>query len=152
MKTAALALLSVSLLLSLGACSEINSPQSSRTTGIIESCPDSPNCVSSDAADKNHFIMPFQLATTAEKAWPIVIEVIMELPRSNIIQQTDSFLAVECRSAVLAFVDDLKLQLRANEGIIAVYSASRIGYSDFGVNHDRIEVLRAALIKRGVVK
>ncbi|MFT6349124.1 MAG: hypothetical protein ACJAYB_002142 [Psychromonas sp.] len=152
MKIATLALLNVSLLLSLSACSEINSPQSSSATESIEPCPASPNCVSSDAADKNHFIMPFQLTTTAEKAWPMVIEVIMELPRSNIIQQKDNLLAVECRSAVLGFVDDLKLQLRASEGIIAVYSASRIGYSDFGVNRDRIEVLRAALIKRGVIK
>jgi uncharacterized protein (DUF1499 family) len=152
MKTTALALLTVSLILPLSACSEINSPQNSRATDSIGSCPASPNCVSSDATDKKHLIQPFQLATTAEKAWPIVIEVIMQLPRSNIVRQTDSFLAVECRSAVFGFVDDLKLQLRVSEGIIAVYSASRIGYSDFGVNRDRIEVLRAALIKRGVLK
>ncbi|ABM03576.1 hypothetical protein DUF1499 [Psychromonas ingrahamii 37] len=147
MKAAALALLSASLL-TLSACT----PQSSHATGNIEPCPTSPNCVSSDATDKNHFILPFQLTTSAEKAWPIVIEVIMALPRSNIIQQTDDFLDVECRSAVFGFVDDLKLQLRVSEGLIAVYSASRIGYSDFGVNRDRIEVLRAALIKRGVIK
>jgi uncharacterized protein (DUF1499 family) len=149
MKKATLASLSVSLILSLSACSEINSPP---TTGGIEPCPASPNCVSSDASDKNHLILPLQLATTAEKAWPIVIEVIMQFPRSNIVRQTDNFLDVEYRSAVFGFVDDLKLQLRASKGIIAVYSASRIGYSDFGVNRDRIELLRAALIKRGAVK
>lgn len=150
MKTLALTLLAVSFV--LGACSEVNSPESSRSNMIIESCPASPNCVSSEATDKKHSILPFQLAITAEKAWPIVIEVIMQYPRSSIVRQTDSFLQVEYRSAVFGFVDDLKLQLRVRKGVIAVYSASRLGYYDFGVNRDRIEVLRAALIKRGVVK
>ncbi|HEY7866737.1 MAG TPA: DUF1499 domain-containing protein [Psychromonas sp.] len=152
MKIAALALLTVCLILSLSACSETNPPQSSRVIERIDPCPTSPNCVSSDASDKKHFILPFQLTTSAEQAWPIVQEVILQLPRSSIVRQTDSFLQVECRSAVFGFVDDLKLQLRANKGIIAVYSASRLGYSDFGVNRDRIEALRAALIKRGVIK
>lgn len=152
MKIAAPALLTVCLILNLSACSEINSPESSRSTESIDPCPTSPNCVSSDATAKKQLILPFQLATKAERAWPVVHEVVMQLPRSNIVQQTDSFLHVECRSAVFGFVDDLKLQLRAREGIIAVYSASRLGYYDFGVNRDRIEVLRAALIKRGVVK
>ncbi|MFT7053706.1 MAG: hypothetical protein ACJAU1_001263 [Psychromonas sp.] len=152
MKIAALALLTVGLILSLSACSETNSPESSRATESIAPCPTSPNCVSSDANDKKHLILPLQLTTSAEQAWPIVKEVIMQIPRSNLVRQTDSFLQVECRSALFGFVDDLKLQLRASEGIIAVYSASRLGYSDFGVNRDRIEALRAALIKRGVVK
>lgn len=148
MKKAAFVLLIVSFILNLSACSEINSPESSQSTV----CPSTPNCVSSDATDKNHFILPFQLTTKAEKAWPIVIKVIMQQPRSKIVQQTDDFLHVEYRSAVFGFVDDLKLQLRGSENIISVYSASRLGYSDFGVNRDRIEELRAALIKRGVIK
>jgi len=152
MKIPTLAILTVSVILNLSACSERNSPESSRSTESIVPCPTSPNCVSSDATDKMQHISPFQLATSAEKAWPIVQEVIIQIPRCNIVQQTDSFLQVECRSAVFGFVDDLKLQLRASQGIIAVYSGSRFGYSDFGVNRDRIEVLRAALIKRKVVK
>lgn len=152
MKIPVLALLTFSLILSLSACSELSSPESSRTIESIDPCPTSPNCVSSEATDKKQFILPFQLATSAEKAWPVVHEAIMELPRCTIVQQTDDFLHAECRSALFGFVDDLKLQRRSSEGIIAVYSGARLGYSDFGVNRDRIEVLRAALIKRKVVK
>lgn len=152
MKITTLTMLTVSLILTLSACSEINSPQSDHSAAIIEDCPSSPNCVSSNANDKNHFIYPFQLATTADRAWPVVQKVISEIPRCKIVQLTDSFLQVECRSAVFRFVDDLKLKLQASDGIIEVYSAARVGHSDFGVNRDRIETLRAALIKRGVVK
>jgi uncharacterized protein (DUF1499 family) len=52
---------------------------------------------------------------------------------------------------VFGFVDDLELHLRAAEGVIAVRSASRLGYSDLGVNRRRIEDLRALLIKQGTV-
>ena len=62
------------------------------------------------------------------------------------------YLHAECRSAVFGFVDDLELNLRPAEGIIAVRSASRLGYSDLGVNRKRIETLRTALIRQGIVK
>jgi uncharacterized protein (DUF1499 family) len=52
---------------------------------------------------------------------------------------------------VFGFIDDLELHLRSAEGLIAVRSASRLGYSDLGVNRRRIEDLRALLIKRGIV-
>ncbi|MCE3240443.1 MAG: hypothetical protein K0Q83_950 [Deltaproteobacteria bacterium] len=61
------------------------------------------------------------------------------------------YLHAECTSAVFGFVDDLELHLRIAEGVIAVRSASRLGYSDLGVNRRRIEDLRALLIKRGIV-
>jgi len=36
--------------------------------------------------------------------------------------------------------------------VIAVRSASRLGYSDFGVNRSRVEKLRGKLLSAGVVK
>jgi uncharacterized protein (DUF1499 family) len=66
------------------------------------------------------------------------------------VNETSGYLHAECRSALLGFVDDLELHLRPSEGVIAVRSASRLGYSDFGVNRRRVEVLRASLISRGM--
>jgi uncharacterized protein (DUF1499 family) len=74
------------------------------------------------------------------------------MPRTAIVTETGDYLHAECRSAMLGFVDDLELHLRPGAGIIAVRSASRTGRSDFGVNRSRVEDLRAALIKRGIVK
>lgn len=54
------------------------------------------------------------------------------LPRTKIIAATADYLA-KCTSAVFGFVDDLELHLRIAEGVIAVRSASRFGYSDLGV-------------------
>lgn len=120
--------------------------------GRLATCPDSPNCVSSDATDPAHYTSPFEIILPAREAWPLVREAVKAIPRTEITRQTDTYLHAECRSAVFRFVDDLELELRAGDGIIAVRSASRTGYSDFGVNRRRVEGLRERLRSRGVVK
>lgn len=41
---------------------------------------------------------------------------------------------------------------RASEGIIAVRSASRVGYGDLGVNRRRVEKLRSLLAREDIVR
>ena len=120
--------------------------------GTFTACPSSPNCVSSDASDGAHRIAPLQLAVAPATAWPAIREFVATgMPRTAIVTEQEGYLHAECRSAMLGFVDDLELHLRP-AGIIAVRSASRIGRSDFGVNRSRVEDLRAALIKQGIVR
>jgi uncharacterized protein (DUF1499 family) len=123
-----------------------------RMPGRLASCPDSPNCVSSDATDPSHHVPPFAIILPVNEAWRLVREAVNDIPRTTITEITDSYLHAECRSAVFRFVDDLELELRPAEGIIAVRSASRTGYSDFGVNRSRVERLRSVLKSRGLVK
>ena len=68
------------------------------------------------------------------------------------VKATGDYLHAECASAIMGFVDDLELHLRSPEGTIAVRSASRVGYSDLGVNTNRVERLRQKLEQAGVVK
>ncbi|MBI3571386.1 MAG: DUF1499 domain-containing protein [Gammaproteobacteria bacterium] len=118
----------------------------------LSPCPDSPNCVSSDASDSSHRVDAFEIIIPVDAAWRLAREAVNSLPRTEITQATDNYLHAECASAVFQFVDDLELELRAGAGIIAVRSASRKGYWDFGVNRRRAERLREALRSRGVVK
>ena len=122
------------------------------TADKLSPCPASPNCVCSDCDSAKHQIAPFILAVPALQAWQAVHEQITVLPRTRIISVNGNYLHAECRSAVFGFVDDLELQLRQEEGIIAVRSAARLGYYDFGVNRKRIETLRSTLRKEGVVR
>ena len=118
----------------------------------LERCPSSPNCFSSDDHDSDHKIAPFQLVKPANEVWLVVRELVSELPRTRIIKESENYLHAECRSFLFGFVDDLELQLRPADGIIAARSAARSGYADFGVNRRRIESLREALISRGMVR
>ena len=120
--------------------------------GRLAACPDSPNCVSSDAGDPAHRVPPFKINLPAKEAWRLAKEAVKDIPRTTITEVTDVILHAECRSLVFRFVDDLELELRADKGIIAVRSASRKGHSDFGVNRRRVEDLRERLRSRGVVR
>lgn len=115
-------------------------------------CPDSPNCISSDAADASQRVGAFEIIIPADAAWRLAREAVNGLPRTKITHATENYLHAECTSALLRFVDDLELELRTDERVIAVRSASRAGYWDFGVNRRRVERLRDALRSRGVIK
>jgi len=118
--------------------------------GQLSLCPSSPNCVSSDDSDKDHFVEPFPITALDDTTWKKVKDIVLNMPRTRIITETSDYLHAECHSAVFGFVDDVELHLRKADGIIAVRSASRLGHSDFGVNRKRIEALRALLVKQGL--
>ncbi|MDH5711710.1 MAG: DUF1499 domain-containing protein [Gammaproteobacteria bacterium] len=120
--------------------------------GHFSACSSSPNCVSSDAKDLVHKVPPFYIDATTPNLWKLTAQAIQNMPRTQIILQTDDYLHAECTSAFFGFVDDLELHLRTGEGIIAVRSASRLGYSDFGINKKRIDNLNTNLIKLGIAK
>jgi uncharacterized protein (DUF1499 family) len=120
--------------------------------GTLAPCPDTPNCVSSDAKDTKHQISNYRLALAPDEAWQAVREAVLKLPGTKIVNESDGYLHAECRSTVFGFVDDLELHLRPAAGIIAIRSASRLGHSDFGVNRKRAEQLRLKLTEQGVLK
>ena len=120
--------------------------------GVLAPCPDTPNCVSSDAKDTEHQIQSYTLALAPDEAWQAVRETMLKLPRTNIVTESDGYLHAESRSAVFGFVDDLELHLRPAAGFIAIRSKARLGHSDFGVNRKRIEQLRLMLTDQGVLK
>ena len=109
---------------------------------MLPPCPASPNCVSSDSID-DHAIAAFQFVGPAENAWRAAKEALLSLPRTKIVAESDHTLRAECTSAIFRFVDDVEFELRPEQEIIAVRSASRVGYSDLGANRRRIESIRA---------
>lgn len=116
----------------------------------MKACPTSPNCVSSDARDENHYIAPLTFSIPVAEAWQLLKEQVAKLPRSVVVNEKSGYLHVECRSAVFGFVDDLEFYLRDARGLIDVRSAARSGYYDFGANRQRVEELRAALNHAGI--
>ncbi|MGI8957863.1 MAG: DUF1499 domain-containing protein [Chthoniobacterales bacterium] len=134
----------------LQACS--HPPESGMEAGMFTPCPSSPNCISSDARDSRHAIAPFVLRASGPDIWPQIRAAVLILPRTKLVADDANYLHAECRSAVVGFIDDLEIQLRAGEHRLAVRSASRKGYYDFGVNRRRLESLRGLLRERGLVQ
>ncbi|MEZ5932727.1 MAG: DUF1499 domain-containing protein [Alphaproteobacteria bacterium] len=120
--------------------------------GRLAPCPDRPNCVTSNAEDEAHHIAPFSLALDHAATWSALKEAVANLPRTAIITDDGSYLHAEARSRLFGFVDDLEFQLRPDDDVIAIRSAARNGYSDLGVNAERIQTLRASLEAAGVLR
>jgi len=82
--------------------------------------------------------------------FPRIREEAPVLPRAKIVSVEDNYLHVEFRSAIFRFVDDVEFlvvipeEQRPTEQRIHFRSASRVGYSDFGVNRRRMEQIRRA--------
>jgi len=115
------------------------------TDGRLAPCPKSPNCVSSQAEDAQHRIDPIRLSVTPAAAISRLEEVLSKKPRTTVVTKTDRYLHAEVTSRIYRFVDDVEFLVDEQAGVIHCRSASRVGYSDLGVNRARIEQIRTAL-------
>jgi uncharacterized protein (DUF1499 family) len=109
---------------------------------MLTSCPSKPNCVSSIDSDPKHFIEPLRFAGSAKDAQYRMLKIISELKRARVVTVEDNFIGAEFTSFVFRFVDDVEFYFDDRNKIIHVKSASRVGYSDLGVNRRRIEKIR----------
>ena len=119
---------------------------------MFDPCPSSPNCVSSEASTRRHYVAPFRLAVGEAEGWRAVRRAVADLPRTSIVDEGKYYVHAECRSRLFGFVDDLELRLVESQGIVAIRSSARVGYSDLGVNRKRVERLRQELIRRGIIE
>ena len=118
--------------------------------GKLNTCPESPNCVSSESIDAQHQVAPLPFSGSADAALQQVIDVVGAMPRTQLITQKNNYLHFECRSLLFRFVDDLEFYVDPERHVIQVRSASRVGYSDLGVNRKRVEKVREALLAEGL--
>jgi len=109
------------------------------------SCPNKPNCVSSQATDTEHYIQPIHFTGTPQDAQDRLLQILNALERTNIIVVQENYIRVEFTSKIFQFIDDVEFYFPATNTehiIIHFRSASRIGYSDLGANQQRIEQIR----------
>ena len=116
--------------------------------GKLSECPDSPNCVSSQTEMKGHTIEPLSYKGSFIDAKQALLLIIFSLPRTKIITDNDRYIHVTFTSRIMRFVDDVEFLFDDTNKKIHVRSASRVGYSDMGVNRKRVENLRKLLNER----
>jgi len=114
---------------------------------MLAPCPRSPNCVSSQAADAAHQVMPLAFSGAPDAALRRLRAVIEAMPRAKVVSASERGLRAEFRSRLFGFVDDVDVLVDAEAKAIHIRSASRLGYSDFGVNRKRVEAIRAAFAR-----
>jgi uncharacterized protein (DUF1499 family) len=116
--------------------------------GNLKAPPSSPNAVSSQATD-GHQIAPLAYNGSREQAMKALKAIVESTPNTRIVETKPDYLYAEYASALIGFVDDVEFYFPPNGKIIHERSASRLGYSDLGVNRKRIEAIRARLAQAG---
>jgi uncharacterized protein (DUF1499 family) len=107
----------------------------------LAACPNSPNCVNSEATDNRHAIKAFP-ASEGLESFKRLTAIIETIPNAKILTNTQDYLHAEFTSKMMGFVDDVEFHFVPDESVIHVRSASRIGYGDMGMNRKRIEDIR----------
>jgi len=108
------------------------------TNGHLAPCPDSPNCVSSQTEDGYHSMEPILLEIPVEKAQEVLLGILQEMDRVEIITVEPGYIHAEATSRLAGFVDDVELVVDEADGVIHYRSASRTGYRDMEANRERM--------------
>ncbi|MCA9981354.1 MAG: DUF1499 domain-containing protein [Anaerolineales bacterium] len=111
--------------------------------GELNGCPESPNCVSTSATTAEHAITPLLYSGDPTEAQARLVQVIEEM--GGTIQTNDAgYIHAIFRTSVMGYIDDAEFYFGDTAGEIQLRSAARLGYSDMGVNRQRMEDIRTA--------
>jgi uncharacterized protein (DUF1499 family) len=110
------------------------------TNGKLAKCPDSPNCVSTQADDEAHRMDAIPMSGNNEAIVAKIKSVIQtDFPRARLVSEMNNYLHFEFTSAIFRFVDDVEFLVDDKGSVVNFRSASRVGHSDLGANRKRME-------------
>ncbi|HBS06934.1 MAG TPA: DUF1499 domain-containing protein [Leptospiraceae bacterium] len=148
-RASCLALISVTL---LSGCIWIPARDPDTNRGLFW-CPPLPNCASTESwIPYLHGTDPFILKMPLEEAWPIILETVQEMERTEVTTEWEGYIYAKAYSRVFHFLDFLEILAIPEEGRLSVRSSSMLGITDFWVNYRRVERLRKALAEKGVIE
>ena len=102
--------------------------------GALDPCPSQAHCARADwpVADPQAALAALQ-------------PVLAAMPRTALLEQTQTYLHATASSALFGFVDDVELYADTAHGLLQARSVSRLGDSDLGVNGRRLAALQQSL-------
>jgi len=111
-------------------------------------CPEQQNCVVSHINRRHSLeyeIDPLPYYLTPDESIGKIRKVLLDIKGIKIIIVKNNYLYAECKTPFLGFIDDFEVYCDKLTKQCLVRSASRLGFSDFGVNRKRIEKIRNLL-------
>lgn len=115
--------------------------------GRLAPVPGSPNAVSSQADDPEKKVAPIPFSGSLEQTRALVKKALEAHGNIEIKQEDRDYIHAVSTSPRMRFKDDLEFYFNETERLVHFRSASRVGYSDLGVNRARYDRLAALLAK-----
>ncbi|MGB5232909.1 MAG: DUF1499 domain-containing protein [Desulfoprunum sp.] len=116
--------------------------------GRLSPLPPTPNAVSSQTEDEQRHVAPLAFTGDRQETHQALRQAITGYPgKVKIVTDTPAYIHCVFSSATFGFRDDVEFLLDDTSRVVHFRSASRLGYSDLGVNRRRYAAL-AALYRR----
>lgn len=138
-------LLSVGVLFLLATNSKRIPDNLGLVNGKLAQCPDKKNCVSSQSTSDQHTVAPLKAAGTSSEVMNQLKSAVESMEGGMVVKTTSNYLLAEFTTPLWKFKDDLECLYDADQKLVHVRSASRMGYYDFDANRKRVEALRLLL-------
>lgn len=114
------------------------------TQGQLTPCPNKPNCVCTEYPnDTAHFSTPITLTDNSVEQAHKAIMAVLTAQQAVIESQQEHYISATFHSDFFGFADDVEFRIAPDQAAIHIRSAARVGHSDFGVNAERVQTLKA---------
>jgi len=110
-------------------------------------CPNSPNCVSSNALKKRKKLAPLKFKTDISIAIHQLDSIVQTFAKVTLVSKSEDYLHYTFKTKVGSFTDDVEFLFDKPSKLIHFRSASRVGWSDNGVNKRRMKQISKAWTK-----
>jgi uncharacterized protein (DUF1499 family) len=114
------------------------------TEGKLRPCPDTPNCVSTqaDPHDETHYAEPIPYRGSRDDVLGRLAVWIEDQPGAQVVTRRNEYLRAVFASKLFGFKDDVEVYAPEDEKVLHLRSASRVGRGDMGVNRRRYQAIR----------
>jgi len=110
--------------------------------GKLSKMPNKPNAVSSQTDEKDKQIEAMEFKENLAGSKEHIIKAIEIYGNAKIIKNENNYIYAVFTTGKMKYHDDVEFYFDESEKLIHVRSASRIGYSDMGLNRERYNKLR----------
>lgn len=110
--------------------------------GSLAPMPNKPNAVSSQTDIMEKRVEPLKFIGDSDNSKKLIIESINQFKNMKIIKNEKNYLYVVFATDKMKYKDDVEFYFDEDKKIIHFRSASRVGYSDMGVNKKRYEEIK----------
>ncbi|MBU3144237.1 DUF1499 domain-containing protein [Clostridium sp. CF012] len=115
--------------------------------GKLAKMPNKPNAVSSQTEEKDKKVEALEFKGNLKNSKEQVIKAIEDYGNDKIIKNEANYIYVVFTTGIMKYHDDVEFYFDESKRLIQIRAASRIGYSDMGLNRERYNKLREVYYK-----